>query len=282
MTKHSKYDERQVAVLNRAWRRTCFLLVAGLVVTSIFLPEHSVGTQATVLTFLVMASQAAQGIWGGAYVRVDENPRSALAALVLLLGASGYTFIEYGITTGQWWGAGNPIRFVAFLLCLIVAAIAVVRWSVDRWGSASVPEKPKRWPRWDERQQAARDRAWRRTCIAVLVALWVVAAVSEVRNLPVPLVQLSVVLIWAAIGFHAAQAVWAGAYDRSGETSWAMIVAGCLFFFAYLGYVMYTASSDGRYFDFDHVVLVLPLIPLLSAILATLLRRWVDRRAAAE
>lgn len=277
-----RYDERQVAVRNRAWRRTCCLILAGLVVTAFLVPEHGVGAQAIVLTVLAMGSQAAQGIWGGAYLKVNEDPRPAAVTLVFLTGMTGYAFIEYGVTTGQWWDAGNPLRFVAFFVCLVVLGVALTRWSVDRWGSDSAPEKPRRWPKWDERQQAARDRAWRRTCIAVLAVLWVVAEIADVFNLSVSVMQMSVVLFWAAIGFHAMQVVWSGAYDRSGETSSAFIVGGALCVFGFLGYVAKITVSDGEGLDFDHIALALPMIPILAAVLATSARRWVDRRAASE
>lgn len=130
------YDERQVVVRDRAWRRTCWLVLVLLFANAIWGPWGSAATWPMLLTWSAMAAQAAQGIWGRAYFRESDDQRSGAIGLAILAGLCGYTFFQYGLSTGQWWDAGNPTRAISFLLTLIVLTVLALRWWVDRRAAA--------------------------------------------------------------------------------------------------------------------------------------------------
>lgn len=130
--KRQKWDEREEAVRNRAWRRTCVVVLAAIWANAIWGPWGSAETWPLLATGLAIAAQAAQGIWGHAYFRDSGDQRAGAIGFAVLTGLCGYAFIQNGVSTGQWWDASNPIRAMSFVLALVVLAVLAVRWWVDR------------------------------------------------------------------------------------------------------------------------------------------------------
>lgn len=136
--------------------------------------------------------------------------------------------------------------------------------------------------KWDEREEAVRNRAWRRTCFAVLAAVVVNGIMQEAIGYSVTSEAMPLVLLWFAIGVHSIQAIWGRAYVRPGEDSpvvfflvVGMFVVGII---AFVRHVRFT----GKWFNASGVMVVAPTMTLGLVLVTAASRWWVDRRATFE
>lgn len=131
MSYHGKWDERQRGVWNRAWRRTCILILAAVWANSIFGPWGGRWDQAFYLLLVAVVAVQVQAVWGGAYLGPhEETPLNYLIQAVGGVAVAGM-YVWNSLREGAWVGGGSGAFLVLTLMFGSIPLTMGARWIFD-------------------------------------------------------------------------------------------------------------------------------------------------------